>query len=73
MSEITDKELMRYVVRSHARLRSLVAPHIVSKDTQTGAWFRWDKQLMEEATKRGLLPSVPVTKETELGKKSGAI
>ena len=71
----SDTELLRWIVRSAARLESYIPIDESQKAeaTQRMAFVRWHHNIISEAQTRGLLPKVPMTKQTDAGKASGAI
>jgi glucose-6-phosphate 1-dehydrogenase len=74
-SEVSDTELLRWIVRSFDRLKDMIDIDESKKDeaVQRTAFLRWHDQIIEEAQRRDLLPHVEVTVRTDLGKKIGAI
>jgi hypothetical protein len=72
--QVSDTELLRWIVRSFDRLEEMIPldQHEKEATNQKVAFLKWHRQIIEEAQRRELLPTVPITAATELGKQHGA-
>jgi hypothetical protein len=74
VAEVSDTELLRFIVRSFDRLKDMIALDNADPEfMQKRAFITWHDGIISEAQRRKLLPQVEVTKRTDLGKRIGAI